>query len=272
MRCIAWAKHERFTHIFAQIRGRGTVLYASEIEAPSEEMPVPFDALALAVEEAHKAGIQLHAWMNITYVWSRPGNPTSPLHPMNRFPSAVLRTKEGVYMDIRHPSVAQHVLSLVEEVAAKYPVDGIHLDYIRYPFGFLPRENDARHMTNLVERIAQKVKATRPSAALSAAVIMPLARAKRSVGQEWESWMEKGFLDFVVPMAYTDRFDLFQTYLKEVAALPNATPRLMGIGAYANSRAGWLRQIAEVQQTRARNQKIWGTCLFSYDSLIKETP
>ena len=161
-RCIEWARRERITHIFAQIRGRGTVLYASDLEAPSEEMPVPFDALALAIGEAHKAGIQLHAWMNITYVWSKPEPPVSPLHPMNRFPGAVLRTKDGIYMDIRHPWVAQHIVSLVDEVAAKYPVDEIHLDYIRYPFGFSPTESDTRHVPELVGKIHQKVKAVLP--------------------------------------------------------------------------------------------------------------
>ncbi len=152
---VADAERAGITDIFLQIRGRGGAWYRSDLVplapqlAEAWDRHTAYDPLRVALEEAHPRGIRVHAWMNAYLVWSS-GTPPEG-HVIRTHPQWIAvdargesmldmgrermeaELTEGVYLDPGNPEVVRHLLRVVEEVIARYPVDGIHLDYIRYP-------------------------------------------------------------------------------------------------------------------------------------------
>lgn len=156
--------------IIVQVRGRGDAYYASDIEPTSESLAdqgeAGLDPLALAIEEAHARGIAVHAWVNTHLVWGPGAPPRSPEHIVNAHPdwlgvpralgrelhdidpfdpgfvealrgyaSANTGTVEGLYSSPSHPEVQERVYRVWTDLAERYPLDGIHFDYIRFPSG-----------------------------------------------------------------------------------------------------------------------------------------
>jgi uncharacterized lipoprotein YddW (UPF0748 family) len=140
--------------ILAQVRGRGDAYYKSEISPPSEalgEAPPDFDPLDEMIQRAHAAGMEVHAWINVYLVWSAGAPPTDARHVVNAHPDWIsIRSDgtrlvemipsefeeeriEGMYLSPGNPAVKRHLRDIVREIVTKYAVDGIHLDYVRYP-------------------------------------------------------------------------------------------------------------------------------------------
>ena len=153
---VEHAHRAGITDLFVQVRGRGDAYYDSELvpTAPALERAWAkygrYDPLRLVIEAAHERGMRVHAWLNVYLAWS--GNePPPPGHvvrvhpewvaadrrgrPMTEFTARVLRAEktEGVYLDPGRREVMERFAAVVEELVARYPVDGIHLDYVRYP-------------------------------------------------------------------------------------------------------------------------------------------
>ncbi|MBE1877389.1 family 10 glycosylhydrolase [Myceligenerans pegani] len=110
--------------------------------------PAPYDPLDEIIERAHDAGIEVHAWVTVNTMWNVPdGPPSSPDHIYNTHgPGAEGRDRwigkmadgreivnNRVYLDPGHPDAAGYVTAAVSGIAREYDVDGINLDYIRYP-------------------------------------------------------------------------------------------------------------------------------------------
>ncbi len=145
---VALAKKHRFNTLFVQVRGRGDAFYDSRFEPRSEELagqPLDFDPLATVVTEGHKAGLEVHAWMNTFLVWHKARLPYSSQHVVNqhrdwlvqdRSGNASLTPKpdcEGAFLDPALPSVREFTKNVFLDVATRYDVDGIHFDYVRLP-------------------------------------------------------------------------------------------------------------------------------------------
>ncbi|HET9949570.1 MAG TPA: family 10 glycosylhydrolase [Longimicrobiales bacterium] len=155
-----------FNTLLVQVRGRGDAFYRSELEPRAEalEGPPGFDPLELAIQEAHARGMAVHAWINTHLVWGPAAPPQSPEHLVNAHPDwlavprgladelydmspwdvryvARLRdwaaarpeTVEGLYTSPSHPEVRARVRAVWLDLLARYDLDGLHLDYIRYP-------------------------------------------------------------------------------------------------------------------------------------------
>ncbi|MFR9726530.1 family 10 glycosylhydrolase [Streptomyces sp. MS19] len=111
--------------------------------------PAPYDPLAEVIERAHAAGLQVHAWVNVNTLWNSTTPPTSPDHAYNQHgPSAQGRDRwlnrkadgtervgANTYIDPGHPDAAAYIVAAVQSIARAYDVDGINLDYVRYPDG-----------------------------------------------------------------------------------------------------------------------------------------
>jgi uncharacterized lipoprotein YddW (UPF0748 family) len=152
--------------LIVQVRGRADAFYHSTLEPRAEAVTAPpsFDPLAFAIEEAHRRGIAVHAWVNTHLVWGPTELPESPDHIVNAHPDwlavprplarelalldphdrayvrALIRyavqrpaTVEGVYSSPSHPRVKELVHSVWLDLAERYDLDGIHFDYIRFP-------------------------------------------------------------------------------------------------------------------------------------------
>lgn len=145
----------KFNLLFVQVHGRGDAYYCSQFVPRSEvlaEAPPTYDPLHYVLQQGHASGLQVHAWMNVFYVWPCPPPvPLSPQHVVNSHPEWLVvdeegRTlaqygeaeraaepSEGLYLDPANPLVRDHFLQVCKEVVEGYDVDGIHLDFIRYP-------------------------------------------------------------------------------------------------------------------------------------------
>ena len=161
------AKENGFTDLIVQVRGRGDAYYESSIEPRAEALtrqPAGFDPLALTIEEVHREGIKVHAWINIYLVADLESLPTSRDHPIFRHPEWVMVPRgiatelynvqpdrgayldriiefsrlnhnelEGLFVSPAHPGVKDNLYNIWMDIATRYEVDGLHFDYVRYP-------------------------------------------------------------------------------------------------------------------------------------------
>ena len=130
-----------------QIRPCADALYPSDLEPWSEFLTGQqgqspgYDPLAFAIEEAHKRGLELHAWFN-PYRASHPTMKSTfaANHISKTNPDWVVNYGTYLWMDPGNPAVKNHSLSVIEDVVKRYDLDGVHLDDYFYPY---PVKNDA---------------------------------------------------------------------------------------------------------------------------------
>lgn len=163
---VAAAQAGGFNTLLVQVRGRGDAYFNSTLEPRANELLAnpSFDPLATVLDQAHAAGMQVHAWVAVNLVSSAATLPASRDHVIYRAPewlmvprelAAPIRkvdlrspayigqlarwtrehssTVEGLYTSPVHPAAQDHTAAVIAEIAAKYPIDGIHLDYVRFP-------------------------------------------------------------------------------------------------------------------------------------------
>jgi uncharacterized lipoprotein YddW (UPF0748 family) len=174
-------------------------------------------------------------------------------------------------------------------------VDGLHLDFIRYPGptfdyskamleGFRqrtgggdllaqptahPAEWDAYRrelLTALTTRLADAARQERPGLVLSAAVAPDEAQAVNNKFQDWPRWLATGVLQALCPMTYTPDSRLFSMQLAAVRERTGPTqPLWAGIAAYRLDVAGIVEKVALARQAGAQ-----GVVLFSHESLAPQ--
>lgn len=129
--------------VVLQVRPATDALYASSLEPWSEYLagqmgrpPEPYyDPLAFAVEEAHKRGLELHAWFN-PYRSRHPSakSDISVNHLSNTRPSLVRAYGRHLWLDPGDTAVRRHSVRVLTDVVRRYDVDGIHVDDYFYPY------------------------------------------------------------------------------------------------------------------------------------------
>jgi uncharacterized lipoprotein YddW (UPF0748 family) len=137
------AKALNLNAIVLQVRPGADALYPSGLEPWSEYLtgeqgraPEPFyDPLQMWIEEAHRRGIELHAWLNPYR--ARHASARSPLaanHLARTDPQAVKSYGEQLWMDPAEPVAVQRTLDVVADLAHRYDMDAIHIDDYFYPY------------------------------------------------------------------------------------------------------------------------------------------
>jgi uncharacterized lipoprotein YddW (UPF0748 family) len=163
---VEMAKHGGFNTLIVQVRGRGDAYYVSRYEprpAILAKQPDSFDPLELMLDRAHRAGLKVHAWVNVNLV-SDAEPPAAPRHIVHQHPEWLMVPRplaedladmnprdsrylrrlseyararsdrvEGIFLSPVHDGVVEHVTRVIGDIASRYDVDGIHLDYIRFP-------------------------------------------------------------------------------------------------------------------------------------------
>jgi uncharacterized lipoprotein YddW (UPF0748 family) len=146
--------------LILQVRPAGDALYPSALEpwsevlsgaqgkAPGAANEAAFDPLAFWVDEAHKRGLELHAWLNPYR--ARHSSAKSPLvapHIGVRRPELVKAYGDQLWMDPGDPAAAAHTLAVVADVVKRYDLDGIHIDDYFYPYPIAPSAPSAANGT-----------------------------------------------------------------------------------------------------------------------------
>lgn len=135
--------------VYLQVRGRFDAFYASDLEPWASELGAlgrdpGWDPLEHAVSAAHQRGLELHAYLNTYPFWSGDKAPESEgvPHPYALHPEWVVHDEDGDAMGLNpsyvfaspgNPDVREHVIAVAADVGTRYDVDGVHLDYVRYP-------------------------------------------------------------------------------------------------------------------------------------------
>ena len=229
-------KAANFNAVIFQTRIRGTVVYPSQIEPWDGCLTGRFgqapgyDPLAFAVEECHRRGMQIHAW-----VVAVPGNKSAQIKALEaqalgkRVPQLVIKTNEGNMLDPGQPGTADYVASICEEIVRGFDIDGLNFDYLRYPEKEISFSDGATYrryasagqsladwrrenINRLVETIHRRVKAIKPWVALSCSPVGKYADTHRypaggwnalnAVSQDAKLWLREGWMDILMPMQY----------------------------------------------------------------------
>jgi uncharacterized lipoprotein YddW (UPF0748 family) len=308
--------------LFVQVRGRGDAFYLSSLAPRSvllERQPKDFDPLKRLMARARQRRLQVHAWVNVLLA-AHFGQPLPHGHLLERHPDWAMVPKsqaaaalgasgprrlqlvaaagraegdvEGYYLSPSAPGVGERLEDVVREIVRSYPVDGLHLDFIRYPGptfdysraaleGFRrrmgggdllagpalhPSEWDAYRrevLSALAIRLADAARAERPGIVLSAAVVPDEAAAVSNKFQDWPRWLAGRVIQAICPMTYTADSHLF---VQQVEAVRERTasgqPLWAGIGAYRLDVAGIAEKVALARRAGAQ-----GVVLFSHESL-----
>jgi uncharacterized lipoprotein YddW (UPF0748 family) len=207
---------------------------------------------------------------------------------------------EGAYLNPAHPGVRTWIARIAQEIAGRYPVDGIHLDYIREPGVSLDSDPESRvgfalehgvdpqrlkrlpparraaldslwvtwqaeQVTAVVREVRDSLARVHPGIALSAAVLSDPAAAERRHAQPWMAWVRDGLLDRAFVMCYAPRVQTVLEQLVLVAAELGTSGRVVpGIAVYNASPADTAAKIKGALALGFRT-----LALYSYDSLFE---
>jgi len=289
--------------VLFQIRGEADAFYISEHEPWSRLLGNKYpgyDPLAVAIYEAHSRGMELHAYVNAMPVWGSSSLPVSPDHIYNAHPEWIMTDELGDPMEYPFsygyafispgiPQAAQHINKVIMDIATNYDVDGIHLDYIRYPYpthshddsslarfardypGCTPEthpgEWDAFRRTlisEVVEATYDSVTALKDWVKISAAVWGVFAYGYNDYFQDSHGWLEDGIIDFTAPMIYTASISSFQSRLHDHAVNKYGRHVYAGIGTYYS---GMTPETMVDEIEIARDEGVEGQVMFSASDL-----
>lgn len=238
--------------VYFETNNAGFTMYPSALTEQNPET-TGWSPLGVACAEAKKHGMEIHPWIWIYNVGNSRHNPI--INKAKDYPGPVLSrydfnwamaSKTGslmpprqseYWLDPSNPQCRKYCKDLIKEVLSKFDVDGIQLDYIRYPFnnkgsemGFnwysrvkfeqqtglsldnLDQETRSlfiawkvQQVNQLVKEISDEIRAFRPKIRISAAVYaFPRRMRNNAIQQEWETWVANGWVDTLNPMTYAN--------------------------------------------------------------------
>ena len=307
MELVDFAKKARIKILFVQIYRANQAWFSSKVGDPAlyeaALKTLGEDPFALLIREAHKEGIEVHAWLNVL---SLSENENAPL--LKKYgPDILTRNLEGkktledykidsqYFLEPGDPRVRKELITMVEEVVRAYPhLNGVQFDYIRYPdshprYGYTPVNMDRfknstglkkikegsrawndwkrAQVTELLKLLVQKARAIRPEIQVSATGCMSYVRALYEAFQDWPSWANSGLVDFVTVMNYSPDPAEYERWNEVAKAKVSDRTRLyLGIGAYKLVRSP---EIFE-KEFRSCEESGSGLCaVFHYGSLLE---
>ncbi|MBW4425994.1 MAG: family 10 glycosylhydrolase [Nostoc desertorum CM1-VF14] len=249
--------------IFFETVNAGYTIYPSQVAKAQNPLIRGWDPLADAVKLAHERDMELHAWVwtfaagnqrhnEIINVNSNFPGPVLAAHPdwanYDNLGNMIPVGQTKPFFDPANPEVRQYLLKLYEEIVTRYDVDGLQLDYIRYPFqdpsagrsygygkaaraqfqqltgvdpvNISPSQPDlwqkwttfrTEQVDSFVAQLSRQLRQKQPNLILSVAVF-PLPELERiqKIQQNWETWARRGDVDLIVPMTYALDTSRFQ--------------------------------------------------------------
>ena len=295
--------------VIPEIRLRCDAYYTSSIEPPGTGVvpsPPGFDSLADLISKAHPLGIEVNPWLVTWRIWTTVTGPPhmSPIEhiwwthgPGNTDPDQdwLMYSDTGAWdyggvsnLDPGVPAVEDYLISVFMEIVNGYDVDGLNLDYIRYPatnWGYnpvsvarfnaeygrtgSPSSSDTTwlnwrrdQITNLVKRLYLEIKAVKPWVKLNADVWNSATTGNNSYLQNWDSWMLNHWMDFAHPMSYTSNNSTFNSWCAAYVGNQHGRHVYPLVDASNSITGNVLPQIDS-----ARAYGFYGLGLYSYQSI-----
>jgi uncharacterized lipoprotein YddW (UPF0748 family) len=311
------AAQARFSDVLFQVRGEGTAYFQSEVEPWAWQLSggeidrtgrkPGWDPLATAIEEARRYGLRVHAYINVMPGWAQ--LETAPessgqlfaarrswfMQDMNGNAMDPRRLKERplyAFVDPALPEVRGHLAKLAGDLAGRYAVDGLHLDYIRYPHehpqyssygkatraafqdahGGTPAEKPqewrrfmTEQITAVVRGISLASRRARPGIEMSAAIMADDVSRANDACQDAEGWLREGLVDAVAPMAYTGEMRRFDAFCERFSKGEWRGKVWLGVWAKADRNPELVRQVRN-----AVRSGFPGVAIFSYSELFPD--
>ena len=288
--------------VLFQTRIRATTAYPSAIEPWDEVFAgTPgrnpgYDPLQFVLEECHQRQMECHAWVVAfpickAKVARKLGKRALPA----QHPEMCQLCGDQWMMDPGVPTTATYIASVCKEIVENYNVDGIHLDYIRYPEPGIPfndnktyrrygkGKNKATWRRDNVDRcvrtIHDAVKAVRPWVKLSCSPVGKYSdlmrqssygwNARDAVYQDAQKWLREGWMDMLFPMMYFDGKH-FYPFLMDWKENDTGKPVVPGLGIYfLNKRErDWPLLTVQRQMNVVRTAQLGGTAHFRTKFLL----
>jgi uncharacterized lipoprotein YddW (UPF0748 family) len=210
---------------------------------------------------------------------------------------------EGYYLSPFSAGVREHTVDVILELVDRYPVDGVHLDYVRFPgpdYGFdvgvrtkfalewgidpVLLRNDLAGTAAVIgngavaaldsvwidrrgQHVDSMVIAIREAVGdlpLSAAVVPDPVEARVEKGQAWTEWIHRRWVDFVIPMAYNYRPEEMLEWVRILHNTVGRDKMLVGLAIYGGRDAYVDRSINVL-----RADRVSGFSIFSYNVLAE---
>lgn len=271
--------------VFFQVKPDGTALWRSKILPWSDMLTgnigqePGYDPLQFMLDEAHKRGMKVHAWFNPyrVSVNTKSSTVTELNRTLSQNPASVfvlhrdwIRTAgDRFVLDPGIPEARSWITSIVAEVVARYPIDGVQFDdyfyaessgsilndgetFKRYGQGFRSKADWRRYNTQqLIEQVSHTIKQLKPEVEFG---VSPAGvwrnRSHDAAGSDTRGaaaydeayadtrlWVQKGLLDYIAPQIYwpfsrdAARYDVLAKWWADVVK-PTNTRLYIGVALY----------------------------------------
>ena len=306
LQVIEDAKDWGITDLLVEVRYRGDTFYVPNRiynDFPNFE-PVSyllsenpyFDALQTFIDNLKGSNIRLHAWVTVNVITTRRIETIQEDHLYFTRPEWLTHNAngnrirfeqfEGAFLDPGVPEVKEYLVNIFSDIVQNYDIDGLHLDYIRYPataYGHNPISVERFHnqssidsfsrwkeiqIMDLIEMIGKSVKEMKPNLIYSAAVFSNLNVAINNYSQNWLEWLDIELVDYVYIMAYQTRNRDFEQI---VTNIPMRYRNKVVVGLRAWSDDGTYSSQSLRDKVVLTPEGYAGICFFSYGGIIQRS-
>ena len=289
--------------VIFQTRVRAAVLYPSHIEPWELSLTgvagkdPGYDPLAFCIDECHKRGMELHAWVVCIPIGTKERQAKyGSASLVKQHPDLVKTAKGGeMFMKPGNPQTAEYIATICKEIVENYDVDGISLDYIRYPESIFNYSDDElyprsstqskaewkrENITRIVKCVHDTVKPIKPWVKLSSSPIGKYRNTSRYSAGGWNGydavwqdpvlWLEKHYQDMLFPMMYFTGNNYYP-FLYQWLEKSNGHPICPGLGIYfLDPREGrWMLNEVRAEMHAARDAGIGGIAFYRGEFLTK---
>jgi len=253
--------------VFVRAGQAGSALYPSEVLSTSDAGKGSRDELGAAIDAARKLGLAIHAMRaSFDLEGASPAFATRMTSEdrLARDPSG----KQAAYLNPGDPRNTELEYLAIVELVRKYDLDGFQFASVRYPreprldwdYGPISRREFEKakapverwpedvisgnrrrdfddwqrdNLNRFVQRVAAEIKRIKPHVQISAAVEPDAALGRAAVKQDWQVWVQQGWVDFLVPLDYfPDADELAANIDAQVNTTRGRIPLLAGLGGH----------------------------------------
>lgn len=256
-----------FNAIFANMSWSYVADYQSDVLPVHPDVEKHGDQIEECLKACRKYGVELHVWH---VCWNMGHRTPEALVKQMQEAERTQVSLDGTKSRFLAPHIRENFdleREALLEIVKKYPVDGIHFDYIRYPDARNDYSASARkafelhvgakmekwpddcreqgkyykqfiqwrqdNISRLVEVVSKEAHKIRRDIQVSAAVFSAWDGAKIWVGQDAAKWVENGWLDFICPMDYTTEISTLEGYIRsQMDSIQYRIPYYPGVGSY----------------------------------------
>ena len=288
-------KNSGINTVYFETVNAGYTVYPSKIGVQNP-LTKGRDPLLWAVEEAHLRNMKLQAWVWVFAVGNDRHNKI--INKPEDYPGPVLeknmrwallgengnlrpKNQPEFWIDPSNKEGANYILQVIDEIVKNYNVDGIQLDYIRYPFqsadnimGFNHNsaemfsqktgeklyENNYQtntlrdkwkqeNINSFVKTVYQKTRRTKPKLKVSASIFTKSPQSRQStIQQSWETWASGNYIDSLTPMSYSMSVSALSSNLAPLKTQIGTCPIYPGVALQHVDEVGIMEQVMKIRE------------------------